>query len=308
MAFKRITGTFLDEITYDIPSSNWGEEEWDREFKIMKEAGIDTVIIIRSGLKDKLIFPSEVIPRYIKTFPVYQNLGELFLKLAEKYGMRLFWGLYDSGYYWYKNEWKKEVEINIAFSDEVWEKFGKSPAFTGWYLPHETGDTAFRIIDINTHLAEHLKKISNLPILTSPCFPMVGDYTKPPYGPRTLDLHIRQWEEIFENYQGLVDFCAFQDGTIMNLLELEDYVRETSKIAKKYGITLWSNVETFDRDMPIKFPPIDWRKLVYKIEVVQPYVEKLITFEFPHFLSPNSIWPSARNLYKRYMEFISSKE
>ncbi len=23
-----ITGTFLDEITYDIPSANWGAREW----------------------------------------------------------------------------------------------------------------------------------------------------------------------------------------------------------------------------------------------------------------------------------------
>ena len=275
--------------------------------KVMKEAGIDTVIIIRSGLGEKLVFPSVVIPKYVKTMPVYQNLGELFINLSEKYGMKLFWGLYDSNYYWYKNEWKTEVKINIEFADEVWEKFGKSSIFAGWYLPHETADTMLRIMDINTRLAEHLKKISNLPVLTSPYFPKAGVYKDPPFGPRNLELHINQWEEIFESYQGLVDFCAFQDGTVENLLELEDYVKETSKIAKKYGITLWSNVETFDRDMPIKFPPIDWRKLVYKIEVVQPYVEKLITFEFSHFLSPNSIWPSARNLYKRYSEFVSSK-
>jgi hypothetical protein len=27
MAFKTITGTFLDEITHDIASQNWGEDE-----------------------------------------------------------------------------------------------------------------------------------------------------------------------------------------------------------------------------------------------------------------------------------------
>ncbi|HDM76343.1 MAG TPA: DUF4434 domain-containing protein, partial [Deltaproteobacteria bacterium] len=144
MAFKKITGTFLDEITYDIPSSNWGVEEWDHEFQTMKEAGIDTVIIIRSGLGEKLVFPSVVIPKYVKTMPVYQNLGELFINLSEKYGMKLFWGLYDSNYYWYKNEWKTEVKINIEFADEVWEKFGKSSIFAGWYLPHETADTMLR--------------------------------------------------------------------------------------------------------------------------------------------------------------------
>ena len=31
-----ITGTFLDEISHDIPHQNWGEKEWDRDFRYMK--------------------------------------------------------------------------------------------------------------------------------------------------------------------------------------------------------------------------------------------------------------------------------
>ena len=38
-----ITGTFLDEISHDIPHQNWGEREWDRDFRYMKAIGIDTV-------------------------------------------------------------------------------------------------------------------------------------------------------------------------------------------------------------------------------------------------------------------------
>ena len=32
----RITGTFLDEISHDIPHQNWGEKEWDADFRHMK--------------------------------------------------------------------------------------------------------------------------------------------------------------------------------------------------------------------------------------------------------------------------------
>ena len=53
-------------------------------------------------------------------------------------------------------------------------------------------------------------------------------------------------------------------------------------------------------------PPIDSRKLIYKLETAQPYVSKIITFEFSHFMSPNSMWPSARMLYRRYREFVAS--
>ncbi len=50
-AGMRITGTFLDEISHDIPHQNWGEKEWDRDFRHMKAIGIDTVIDIRSGYR-----------------------------------------------------------------------------------------------------------------------------------------------------------------------------------------------------------------------------------------------------------------
>ena len=47
----KITGTFLDEISHDIPHQNWGEKEWDLDFQHMKRIGIDTVIMIRSGYR-----------------------------------------------------------------------------------------------------------------------------------------------------------------------------------------------------------------------------------------------------------------
>ena len=31
-----ITGTFIDEITYDIPASNWTNEQWAQDLDYMK--------------------------------------------------------------------------------------------------------------------------------------------------------------------------------------------------------------------------------------------------------------------------------
>ncbi|HEY8426257.1 MAG TPA: DUF4434 domain-containing protein [Limnochordales bacterium] len=311
MGYKAITGTFLDEVTYDIASSNWGETEWAREFDTMRAAGIDTVIVIRAGLGERLATPSRAVSAAMPTLPVYQDMVELFLRLAERHGMRLFLGLYDSNYYWYRNDWQKEVEINRAFIREMWDRFGGAPAFGGWYLPHETADTGYRIIEIHTSLAEEIRKISSYPILISPYFlGRLDPYQIFAFGhrarPRTVEEHVRQWSEIFARLEGLVDYCAFQDGTT-ELLGLRDLVAAMSEIARQHKIELWSNLETFDRDVPIKFPPIDWRKLAFKLDTVQPYVEKIITFEFSHFLSPNSIWPSARLLFERYREFLATK-
>jgi hypothetical protein len=37
----------------------------------------------------------------------------------------------------------------------------------------------------------------------------------------------------------------------------------------------------------------------------QPPVSKVITFEFSHFMRPNSMWEPARNLYNRYREHVA---
>ena len=55
-----ITGTFIDEITYDIPSSNWSLEQWRKDLDNMVEIGIDTLVFIRGGFEDKTIYPSKV--------------------------------------------------------------------------------------------------------------------------------------------------------------------------------------------------------------------------------------------------------
>ena len=78
-----ITATFLDEISHDIPHQNWGEAEWDLDFQNMKAIGIDTVILIRSGYKKFITFPS----KYLLGKGCYMpsvDLLEMFLSLLKE--------------------------------------------------------------------------------------------------------------------------------------------------------------------------------------------------------------------------------
>ena len=87
----KITGTFLDEISHDIPHQNWGEKEWDLDFQHMKNIGIDTVIMIRSGYRKFVTFPSPYLLKKGCYMPSV-DLVDMFLRLAEKYGHEiLFW-------------------------------------------------------------------------------------------------------------------------------------------------------------------------------------------------------------------------
>jgi hypothetical protein len=211
--------------------------------------------------------------------------------------------------FWYRYDWRSEVDVNRELIREAWDRYGASSAFAGWYLPHETADSSLRIIDINGSLAEEIRTLTpQLPILVSPFFFGRSDLwngSDRRSKPREPDEHVRVWAEIFDRYSGLVDYCAFQDGTV-DLLRVEEYLEATAAAARSAGITPWVNIEVFDRDMPIKFPPIDWRLLAHKIHAAQRHADKLISFELAHFISPHSMWPSARHLHQRYREFVGT--
>ena len=292
----KITGTFLDEITHDIPSQNWGPKNWRKEFELYKKIGIDTVVIIRAGYQNKCIFQAKSVPGLL---PVYDDLARMFLDLAEEFGIGLYFGTFDSGTYWIRRSYWKEVDLNKAFIDEVVERYGDSPAFKGWYLCHETSKNDVHIIELFNQIGRHCKAAKDVPVLISP-FPQ-GTKQFDVSNAFTLEESFDHWNRIFEACQGAFDICAFQDGQIQ-YTELPAFLAGIKDLGERYGVTIWSNVETFDRDMPIKFPPADWRYLRLKMEAASTTSEKLITFEFPHFMSPNSVWPSAHNLFDRYCE------
>jgi len=296
----KITGTFLDEITCDIPSNNWGRIQWDNDFAAMKRIGIDTVIIIRTGFNRQAIFNSKAISRKVNLLPVESDLAQMFLELAEKHNMKLYFGTYDSNTFWKDGRLQDEVDINLELVDEIWQKYGKCRAFAGWYMAHEFGRLYGGVPESLKKVADRCKSVSDgLPVIMSPYMwgkKAVGDDAT------SIEQHRKEWDEILSVLHKSVDIVAFQDGHV-EYEDLKDYICVNKELINKYQMTAWSNVESFDRDMPIKFPPIDFRKMLWKMDfAAQAGVDKCITFEFSHFMSPYSTWPSARNLYERYCE------
>ena len=308
----QIKATFLDEITADIPHQNWGKEEWDKDFAAMKAVGIDTVIMIRSGLEKFITYPSKIL---IEEFGCYEppvDLVDMFLELAEKYDMRYFFGTYclrHNGHY-------KDVDVDARWSiekrliDEVWERYGHRKAFKGWYLAKEISGNDEAIVREFVNYSSYCKKISgNLPTLISPG--MLGRKAWMPNEPGAHDLdfehHERTWDTIMKAISGHVDIIAFQDGHV-TYEELGPAMALNKRLADKYGIELWTNSETFDRDMPIRFLPIKWEKLRYKLKKAEEAgVTRALTFEFSHFMSPNSMYHSAHHLYNRYREYLENE-
>lgn len=305
----KITGTFLDEISHDIPHQNWGEKEWDQDFQHMKHIGIDTVIMIRSGYRKFITFPSEYLLKQGCYMPS-MDLVDLFLRLAQKYDMKFWFGLYDSGHYWDTRDMSKEVEHNMYVIEEVWNKYGtKYNSFGGWYISTEISRNTKGAINAFYRMGKQCKDVSEgLPTFISPWIDgkkaIMGTNLKTREDAVSVQQHEEEWNEIFHGIHEVVDACAFQDGHI-DYDELDAFFTVNKKLADKYGMQCWTNAETFDRDMPIRFLPIKFDKLRMKLEAAKRAgYDKAITFEFSHFMSPQSSYQQAGHLYNRYREYF----
>ena len=223
------------------------------------------------------------------------DLVEMFLTLADKYDMAFYFGMYDSGKYWQEGLFQKEIDLNMALIDEVWKKYGHHKSFQGWYLSQEISRRTKNMSKIYAEVGKHAKSVSgNLTTLVSPYIHGVKT-DQVMAGDKALSVkeHEEEWDEIFDNVKGAVDIMAFQDGQV-DYHELYDYLVINKKLADKYNMKCWTNIESFDRDMPIRFLPIKWEKLLLKLDAARRAgMENAITFEFSHFMSPNSAYLQA---------------
>lgn len=306
----KITGTFLDEISHDIPHQNWGEKEWEQDFKYMKAIGIDTVIVIRCGYRKFMTYPSEYLVRKHGCYMPSVDLIDMYLRLADRYGMKFYFGLYDSGRYWDTGDMSWEIEDNKYVIDEVWKRYGHHKSFKGWYVSTEISRKTKGAIPTFHALGKQCKDVSDgLPVFISPWIDgkkaVMGTQQLSKAQAVSVEEHEREWNEIFDGIHDVVDACAFQDGHI-DYDELDAFFSVNKKLADRYGMQCWTNAESFDRDMPIRFFPIKFDKLRMKLEAAKRcHYDKAITFEFSHFMSPQSAYIQAHHLYDRYKEYFN---
>jgi hypothetical protein len=300
----RITGTFLDDIPHDLPSQNWSARDWQRDFEAMRQVGIDTVILSRAGYRRHATFDSDVLRATMNTFPVHNDVIDLFLEEAERCRMTFYFGTYESGTYWEDGKYEEEVALNRAFSDEVIDRYGDRAAFGGWYIAQSIASAHERAMEAFQDLAAHLRSLKDVPILISPYL-----YRKTPStdGPISIDEHEAAWTPLFEQLQDAVDIVAFPDGDV-SYEDLPRYLAANHELAQAYGLTSWSTVESYEAGIGVPYASIDYRKLRYKMACAhESEAEKLITYEFSHFMSPNSTSLAARNLSGRYRDWLEEQ-
>lgn len=289
-----ITGTFIDEITYDIPSSNWSDEQWKSDLDNMKQSGIDTLIFIRGGFENKSIFPSKVLGT-----TGTPDFAGFIMEEAAKRNMDVFFGLYVSNLEWNCGDAAGEILKNKEFISEIWSRYGDNPSFKGWYIPQECERERLNFSEILRGISALCKdKAPDKKVLISPFFYTSCTSCDGGYTPKQT---YEEWDKLFSYGGKDIDICAFQDGTVP-LARMSEYFDASKRICEKHNIEHWVNVELFERDVRRMYYPIPFTQLVPKLELHKKTSDKMICFEYSHFLSPQSIYPSARNLNKLYCE------
>jgi len=304
---------------------DWDDEKWTSEFNILKEAGMNYVILTPTA-----IYKTDETTGEGKTYTLYPSISEGFevmqdgegnryydivdacLRNAEKAGIKVFLGLNFCDEWWSK---KRDVDWIFArmregntVADELWDLYrDKYPnAFYGWYWTWEVDNGYFKNLDftsskkilanaIKIHLDHFDATGRHLPFMLSPYMDWrLGT----PRG------YAKMWEYVFEN-SGLKEgdiFCP-QDSIGARGLNKGNYVKWFAELKKavdtKPGLKFWADIETFDIQ--------DWTSItindfVEKMEELQPYVEKFITFSYSHYYSPNII---NSGFHEAYLDYIT---
>lgn len=280
-----ISGTFL---SLDFSNAKFDPGSWEEEFTAMKKLGMDLIVVrpYVSDMKD----------------PMYPVLDELFAE-ANRQGIKVMLGSYSNRNYQWTNLGKKVLEESLkkvkSDLDALYDRYGDNEAFYGWYIADEIDekDLVSTRFDTTTwyysEQVNYMKYLTpNKPILLSPSYD--ANATSPSWWAKKYD----EFLEIVK-----IDILGPQDsiGAQRSTPELSAlFYGGFAEAAKKHNVILWADVEIFD----IKtWHPAPIELVKQQLFAVEPHVEKVIIFEFNHYMNP---YRSARTriLYEDYLAWL----
>ncbi|MHC1719655.1 MAG: DUF4434 domain-containing protein [Clostridiaceae bacterium] len=270
---------------------NWTDENWISEFQYLSEAKMGYIVL---------------------TAPKKTDAGvvEMCLRNAQDFGLKVFIGIHFDEAWWKKGSKDKEwlfeqMKIGASQADIIYEQcYYKNPdSFYGWYFAYEVDNISFnnrakfeslaRALDI---LLNHLKNGGHrLPIMLSPFMnSSIGsarDYAE-------------NWAYLFARTElGERDVFCPQDsvgGGGLEIQEIDEWFRYLKKaVDRKPGLQFWANVETFDHRT---WSSAILKRFIRQMEIAGRYAEKIMTFSYSHYYSPNNIDKRFHDVYLYYAE------
>lgn len=304
---------------------DWDDGKWTAEFEVMKEAGMNYLILAPVAFYEtdektgkgitKTIYPTALADGYEVMKDgrgeKYPDVIDACLRNAQKMDIKVFLGLNSSEEWWSNRRnaaWiNSRMKEGNRIADELWKLYYEKykGTFYGWYWCWEADNFYFKRLDpfnsakiltnaIKIHLSHFDKKGMRLPFMLSP---FMNRWLGTPRGFAKL------WEYVFAN-SGMKEgdiFCP-QDSVGTGALKVEDLEAWFSELRRavnsKPGLKLWADVETFDK-REWTSAPID--RFIKQMQAVNPYVDNIVTFAYSHYYSPNTVDPG---FHKSYTDYI----
>ena len=302
-----VCGSFVQ----DWLVSNWDDARWDREFKDLKDAGMEYLIFSPSLQTDvdgtsRALYPSTLTSNS-------KDLIEICLRNAQKNGFKIFISLNMHERWWsldYSPEWLyNQMNIGNQVADELIsiykDRYGET--MYGWYWVWEIDNlnwnTTVRreaLINSMNINRDHLATVTpSMPFMLSPFWNYEAGYSED---------NFNMWQDIFNRVhfrEG--DIFAPQDGvgaggltTVSRIEQLPEWFSKLEKAAKtKPGLLFWANVEIFNYPT---WTSATVDRFVKQMEQVEPYVSNMITFAYSHYYSPLNVNRQLHDAYLYYLQ------
>ena len=288
---KAITGSFIYAHAPDYVGNytlNWNERNWELAFDQLKEKNIDTVIFQASIWNElqEVYYKSQK----FSSFHCW-DVVEPMLNAAKEKNLTVFLGGYGSISGWNLNLNDNDVMEEIKHQTDCFcELLRYKDLFDGIYYSPETAFRGIRDFQREQRLhwiyQTYFRKIKEMTpdkkILISPASK---------WFPGKEEDFIASWLTLLNDVP--LDILAPQDSigcSGCKLQDMADMWKLWRKVADSANLSLWANIELFERldfGGAAPFKTADHKRIIQQCCEVAPYVEKCICWEALYFDLPD---------------------
>jgi len=302
-------GTPLFSSTFIQLNEVYINENWDAAFKACKDVGINTWIIQYSqgyGEQNNIAwYAGSKVPWNERVIPIIDKMVEA----AERQQFKLIFGLYGGDYAKDKNDpdgYRLLLDRNKQVADELYNKFGASSCFAGWYITEEFHDGSYpdgcwQNNPARDLLANYLQDVAHwckskphkYPVHIAPAL----------FRGKPADLCGEWFKAIFKQTPD-IDVLFLQDiggRCLVDIdVDLPNYFEQIKKACDETGIKFGVDVESFNQcwcpDVP--YQAKKWDDLKEQLFIAGLFTEYITNFSWATF-KPGT---GAFDEYKAYIK------
>jgi hypothetical protein len=298
---------------WNATTRHFTADQWRGKVREMATLGLKHIVIMSSALDDKAFYPSTWMDHWDLACP--DPIGAV-LQEAGACGLGVF---VSGGFYKHTTEETSDApdyyEWHTRLTAELLERYGKEPAFQGWYVPNEA--------DIHGHYSDGYMQFMS----------RYGPYLKQlapgktiliaPYGTRYVQEDDKFVSQLCSLGAAGVDYIAYQDEVGVRKTKVEEldaiYARlrrlHDRASAQGTGPALWADTEIFEFEgatYASALIPAALSRIQAQLAAIAPYVDTMLCYQTHGLINPPDSpqfcgHPDSARLWTEYTQWIAGR-